>query len=80
MNSLEHEKAVQAFFELSESSDPERYKEVCQKYPVQTPLRRQVIRRRELNVGLLGLSASRISMHTASRYDLESLYQDSNDQ
>jgi hypothetical protein len=72
---MSHEEAVAAFFAEQQQCNTEQYNEVCEKYPVQTYARSKVVRRRETTVGLLGLSPSRISLGTATRYDIESEYQ-----
>lgn len=70
----EHEILVQTFLEEKRLEDPRRYKEISEKYPVQDRARSFIIKRRELPVGLLGLSPSRVSIETASKGDLESIY------
>lgn len=72
----EHERQVQEFLSKCRDEDEDRYNEVCEKYPVQTASRKKTVRRREVTVGLLGLSASRVSLGTATRYNVESVYQD----
>lgn len=75
-NFYEHEKQVQEFLDTCKERDEEGFNEICEKYPVQSFSRKKTVRRREITVGLLGLSASRISLGTASRHNLESIYND----
>jgi hypothetical protein len=70
--SYDHEAEVEAFFRQKQEEDPEKYREVCDKYPTQTHARQRVVRRREVTVGLLGLSPSRISLSNAIKYGMES--------
>ena len=72
----EHEQQVQEFFAACEADDEERFHEVCAKYPVQSHSRKKTVRRREITVGLLGLCPSRVSLGTATRFNVESIYQD----
>jgi hypothetical protein len=74
ISNYEHEIMVQAFLEAQKLKNPDEYAEVAQKYPVQDRARAVIIRRREIPVGLLGLSPSRISIGTASKGDVESIY------
>lgn len=74
MDNYEHEIAVQEFFQQKRLEDPDRYARVTLMYPVQDRSRAAIIRRRELPVGLLGLSPSRISIQTADRTNTESIY------
>lgn len=70
----EHEERVKAFMQECQEKDAAKYEKVCDKYPVQSPARRRIISNREITVGLLGLAPSRISIPTAERYDLETIY------
>lgn len=76
MNTYNHEQEVEKFFAEQKEKDPERYKEVCEKHPVHSRGRARIVRRREITVGLLGLSPSRISLSTAVKNNIESEYQD----
>lgn len=76
MDTYNHEQQVEAFLQSCREEDEDHYKQVCDKYPVQTRERTRLVRKREITVGLLGLSPSRISLGTATRNDLESIYQD----
>ena len=57
---LTHEERVRDFMKECKEQRPEEYQDVCEKYPVQSRLRKLVVYRREHTVGLLGLSPSRI--------------------
>jgi hypothetical protein len=75
-----HETLVQEFFDKCKEEDPERYDEVCRKYPVQTHARQAIINNREIPVGHLGLSASRVSMGIAAKFNVEAERADSSAQ
>jgi hypothetical protein len=69
-----HEERVRDFLNECKEDDCEQFKEVCEKYPVQSRLRKRIIRHREVTVGLLGLSPSRIPISVAERNDMETLF------
>jgi hypothetical protein len=71
---MEHEEAVREFLAKCKDEDAEQFQAVCDKYPVQSAARRNTIRKREITVGLLGSAPSRVSMHTAQRYDVDTIY------
>lgn len=73
-NNYQHEIDVQEFFQRMKEQDYDMYKSVADKYPVQDRSRAAVVRRREITVGLLGLSPSRISIQTADRNNTESIH------
>jgi hypothetical protein len=64
---------VREFFAKCREDDPERFEEVCSKYPVVSARRINAVKRRESTVGLLGLQPSRIPLRTAIEYDLDSV-------
>lgn len=68
----EHEAMVREFMNQKKMEDEERYEEVCEMFPVQTYPQQRLSRNRELTVGLLGLSPSRISPRVASKNSVES--------
>ena len=45
----EHQALVQAFLAEKEAEDPERYAEVCEKYPVLTPRQWRTVREKEVS-------------------------------
>jgi hypothetical protein len=69
-----HEERVRDFLNECKEDDCENFKEVCDRYPVQSRLRKRIIRNREVTVGLLGLSPSRIPISVAERNDMETLF------
>lgn len=71
-----HEEEVERFLQEKQEENPKQYQDVCQKYPVHTRGRARTVRRREITVGLLGLSPSRVSLGTAMKNGVESEYQD----
>lgn len=73
---LEHEKLVNEFMQQMKEENPERYQEICDSYPSQTHERRKIVKRREIPVGLLGLSPSRVSTNVAARHGIESEYEE----
>lgn len=72
-----HEERVRDFMRECREQRPEEYDDVCEKYPVQSWLRRRAVYKREQTVGLLGLSPSRISLAVAERNDMEPLFSNS---
>ena len=78
-NIHEHYAMVDAFFAECEERDPEKYAEVCEKYPTISANQHRAIRRRERQVGLLGLQASHIPTDLARRHGFESVYEDESD-
>lgn len=71
-NYREHEAMVKEFLIQKKLEDEDAYEEVCEKYPVQTFQQHRRMKSREVPVGLLGLSPSRISPGVAERNDMES--------
>ena len=69
-----HEERVREFMKQCREERPQEVAEAIHKYPVQSSARKHIIRNREITVGLLGLQASRISLPTAEKYDLETIY------
>lgn len=69
-----HEQLVYDFMKKCKEENPKTYDEVCREYPVQSRLRKRTIRKREITVGLLGLSPSRISPAVAQQNDMETIY------
>jgi len=49
---MEHNQEVQEFLKKAKADDPDRFKEVCDKYPVLTAKKWKAIRQREITVGL----------------------------
>lgn len=74
---LSHEERVRDFMRECREERPEEYKQVCEKYPVQSRLRKLVVYRREQCVGLLGHSPSRIPLAVAEKNDMEPMYSNS---
>ena len=74
-NIHEHYAMVDEFFAKCAEEDPERYAEVCDKYPTITANQHRAIRRRERTVGLLGLQPAHIPANVALRNGLESIYE-----
>lgn len=50
---LEHQQRVEDFLRECEETDPEHFKDVCEKYPVLTTRRWKTIQKRECPSGLL---------------------------
>lgn len=73
-DNLSHEERVHAFLKECKENDREGFEKVCDKYPVQSRLRKSVVRKREITVGLLGLSPSRISPAVAQQNDMETIF------
>lgn len=71
-----HHEAVNAFFERCRAEDPERFREVCEKYPCLTRKMFRRIRRSERTVGLLGLQPASIPQGVAEEYGYESIYEE----
>lgn len=74
MDELTHEERVHKFLTECKQNNAENYQKVCDKYPVQSRLRKAVVRKREITVGLLGLSPSRISPAVAQQNDMETIF------
>jgi hypothetical protein len=70
---------VDAFFAECETNDPEKFAEVCDKYPTLSQNQHRAIRRREHCVGLLGLQPAYVSPELARRRGFESVYDESDD-
>ena len=69
-----HEERVRDFMKQCKAERPEEYEQVCEKYPVQSRVRKLIVYRREQTVGLLGLSPSRISLAVAEKHSMEPIY------
>jgi hypothetical protein len=68
----QHHRAVEAFFELAAQQNPERYAEVCAKYPVLTMSQARLIRYREQAAGLIGAQPTEnLPSHIAELYGYE---------
>ena len=78
-NAHEHFAMVDAFMQQCAEEDPEKFAEVCAKYPTITSNQNYAIRRREVSVGLLGLQPSHISAEVARRCGFESVYEESDE-
>lgn len=70
----EHYSLVEAFMRMKRREEPEKFREVTEKYPVVTASKRQTQMENEIPVGLLGLQPSAISPEIAHKYGLESRY------
>lgn len=78
-DSKTHNEMVEEFLRNAEANDPDKYKEVCAKYPTLSRSKLRALRWREVNVGLLGLQPSRISQDVAAQHDLDYDFGEDND-
>lgn len=75
----QHFAMIDAFLAKCAEEDPEKFAEVCAKYPTISSNQNYAIRRREVTVGLLGLQPSHISAEVARRNGFESVYDESDE-
>jgi len=71
-----HEEDVAEFLKKVKEEQPERYRKVCESYPVVTRGKLATIWRKEVTAGLLGLTNGRISPGAASRADIDTSFYD----
>jgi hypothetical protein len=69
---MTHSQQVAQFLRYCQQNDPEKFKEVCKKYPVLSNHQWQTIGAREINVGLVGLGPTHIPNHIAADNNIES--------
>ena len=68
-----HEQEVKEFFSKIKTESPEKYNEVCDKYPIVTAQKLKTIRTFEKTCGLIGFEKSKINLGEAMRANVESL-------
>lgn len=71
---MNHNEQVAAFLKEAQQKDPEYFQEVCKRNPTLTPDRWKSVRKKEICVGLLGLSPVPISPNKAYEHGVESIY------
>jgi hypothetical protein len=71
-----HDKAVLEFLEKCKTEQPDKYQEVCDRYPTISARQWKKIHEREESRGLLGLQPAYISPETAETYGFESVYEE----
>jgi hypothetical protein len=67
---------AEAFLRKCREDDPQRYADVCDKYPTISGRQQRRINQREIPVGLLGVQPAFIHPRTAEKYGVESVYAD----
>lgn len=68
----DHENQVKEFFAQAKKDNPDRYKEVCDEFPIVTEQRLKTIRAFEKTAGLVGFEPVMISVGEADRANIES--------
>ena len=71
----EHERLVLAFMNEKRTTEPEHYRNTCNRYPTKSRKAMLKVKQKEITVGLLGLQAETgLSNHVAQQYGFDIAY------